>query len=68
MRDLLIDLQVGQGKKDAGSWDADGEHIGRSCGRLGTTCMTLLTLEVYYRHLPLYKRDTGGLKELERIK
>ena len=40
----------------------------RSCGRLGTTCMTLLTLEVYYRHLPLYKRDTGGLKELERIK
>ena len=68
MRDLLIDLQVGQGKKEAGSWDADGEHIGRSCGRLGTTCMTLLTLEVYYRHLPLYKRDTGGLKELERIK
>jgi hypothetical protein len=30
--------------------------------------MALLTLEVYYRHLPLYKRDSGGLKELERGK
>jgi len=68
MRDLLIDLQVGQGKKDAGSWSPDGNLIGSHCGRLGMTCLSLMTLEVYYRHLPLYKRDTGGLKELERIK
>jgi hypothetical protein len=33
---------------------------------LGTTCLALLTLEVYYRHLPLYKRDNGGLAELEK--
>jgi len=68
MRDLLIGLQVPTGKKEAGSWDPDGKFIGDSCGRLGVTCMSLLTLEVYYRHLPLYKRDTGGLKELELIK
>ena len=68
MRDLLIDLQVPQGKNQAGSWDADTHLLGTSCGRLGATCMSLLTLEVYYRHLPLYKRDTAGLKELERAK
>jgi hypothetical protein len=29
----------------------------------------VLTLEVYYRNLPLYKRDTGeGIKELDREK
>jgi hypothetical protein len=28
--------------------------------------MSLLTLEVYYRHLPLYKRDGGGQRAMER--
>ena len=52
-----------------GSWDPDtGPHMGSKCGRLGTTCMALLTLEVYYRHTPLYRRDNAGLKELERGK
>jgi hypothetical protein len=67
MRDLLIDLQRKGGGDDLlGSWDKDQGFIGSSCGRLGTTCLALLTLEVYYRHLPLYKRDSGGLVELER--
>ena len=26
------------------------------------TSMALLTLEVYYRHLPLYRRDMGVMK------
>jgi hypothetical protein len=70
MRDMLIDLQVGKDKgANAGSWDPGADPwIGSHCGRLGMTCMALLTLEVYYRHLPLYKRDNGGLKELERAK
>jgi hypothetical protein len=69
MRDLLIGLQVnGKGEKVDGSWDPDQAMIGSHCGRLGTTALALLTLEVYYRHLPLYKRDTGGMKELERAK
>jgi len=69
MRDMMITKQVPQTKgADAGSWDPDNAHMGTSSGRLGTTCMCLLTLEVYYRHLPLYKRDNKGLKELERVK
>jgi hypothetical protein len=67
MRDMLISMQHKAGDQaKLGSWDKDGSHIGASCGRLGTTCLALLTLEVYYRHLPLYKRDNGGLAELER--
>jgi hypothetical protein len=27
------------------------------------TSMCLLTLEVYYRHLPLYRRELGGNKD-----
>ncbi|QEL16880.1 prenyltransferase/squalene oxidase repeat-containing protein [Limnoglobus roseus] len=69
MRDLLIKMQVAESNKDlGGSWDPDSGMIGSHCGRLGTTCLALLTLEVYYRHLPLYKRDATGLKELERVK
>jgi len=55
MRDLLIGLQIKDKKQPAtdGSWDKDAAYIGDSCGRLGTTAFALLTLEVYYRHLPL---------------
>jgi hypothetical protein len=67
MRDLLVDLQRKGGGEDVlGSWDRDQGFIGQQCGRLGTTCLALLTLEVYYRHLPLYKRDNAGLMELDR--
>ncbi|VTS03597.1 prenyltransferase/squalene oxidase repeat-containing protein [Tuwongella immobilis] len=65
MRDMLIDMQVKLAGPDQGSWAADTGSIGSHCGRLGTTCLALLTLEVYYRHLPLYKRDAGGLKDLD---
>jgi hypothetical protein len=67
MRDMLVDLQNKGGDDDKhGSWEKDQGFIGSACGKLGTTCLALLTLEVYYRHLPLYKRDNGGLAELER--
>jgi hypothetical protein len=66
MRDLLIDLQVKRAGDTKGSWDKDQGFIGSSCGRLGTTALAVLTLEVYYRDTPLYKRDTGGLAELEK--
>ncbi len=68
MRDLL----TGKQRKEAarpevdGSWDAERDgHFGPQAGRLGTTCLALLTLEVYYRHLPLYNRGTGGKTDLE---
>lgn len=69
MRDLLIGSQSKAGVT-AGSWSPDPDRLwmGPHTGRMGVTCMSLLTLEVYYRHLPLYKRDSGGLKELERAR
>ena len=42
----------------AGSF-AGHDHVG---GRLGGTSLCLLSLEVYYRHLPLYRRDMGVMK------
>jgi hypothetical protein len=27
------------------------------------TSLSVLTLEVYYRHLPLYRRDLGAVKD-----
>lgn len=67
MRDMLVDMQnKGGDEEKRGSWDKDQGFIGSACGKLGTTCLALLTLEVYYRHLPLYKRDGGGLAEIER--
>jgi hypothetical protein len=70
MRDLLIKRQHGDKAPlaVAGSWDADKGISGTHWGRLGSTCMSLLTLEVYYRHTPLHRRDAGGLKEIERGK
>ena len=65
MRDWLVGIQQKKNDANHGSWDPDATWIGKSCGRVGTTCMCLLTLEVYYRHLPLYKRDTGGQKVLD---
>ena len=52
LRDRLIDEQATQGH-ESGSWYYEHAHseIG---GRLYNTCMVLLTLEVYYRYMPLY--------------
>ncbi|MDB5305918.1 MAG: hypothetical protein JWO38_120 [Gemmataceae bacterium] len=59
MRDWLVNLQnKTEGSASQGSWDPDGATIGGSCGRVGTTALSLLTLEVYYRHLPLNKLET----------
>lgn len=72
MRDMLIAKQVTEKTPNAraadiGSWPKDNYFIGSECGKLGTTALCVLTLEVYYRHLPLYKRNAGGgLMELER--
>jgi hypothetical protein len=65
MRDLLIDTQDNTTAPTKGSWSPEGDHTGRVGGRHTCTCLSLLTLEVYYRHLPLYRRDTSGLKDLD---
>ncbi len=45
---------------DIGSFPKDEKFVGGPCGKLGTSALACLTLEVYYRHLPLFKRDVGG--------
>jgi hypothetical protein len=66
MRDLLVEMQtLGDDEHWRGSWDKDSGFIGSQCGRIGTTALALLTLEVYYRYQPLYKKN-AGLTERER--
>lgn len=58
VRDGLIAMQIGGTGCDRGSWDAfqpQPDMWGRSAGRLFLTSLSLLTLEVYYRYLPLYQ-------------
>jgi hypothetical protein len=63
IRDALISKQdTGSNPRLAhqrGSWPPHGEG-----GRVMATSLSLLTLEVYYRHLPLYRRDIGVMKNL----
>ncbi|MEO1997514.1 MAG: hypothetical protein ABGZ17_19825, partial [Planctomycetaceae bacterium] len=56
MRDRLVQVQVKQGPL-AGSWKPAGSHASVG-GTLMETCFAIMTLEVYYRHLPLYKKAT----------
>ena len=55
MREHLIKTQI-TGGHATGSWDVADRH-GTMGGRLYMTSLALLTLEVYYRHLPLFQRD-----------
>lgn len=64
---LLINSQVAEGSL-AGSWDPSGtipDRWGSNGGRLYVTALNLLSLEVYYRHLPLYQ-NTASAANAER--
>ena len=54
MRDSLPRRQVQDGR-EKGSWDPAGDRWGHQGGRLYMTCLCTYMLEVYYRHLPIYK-------------
>src|SRR5262249_34925206 len=68
MRQLLISKQdKGKDPKHShqkGSWAPAGDAHAGAGGRMMITSLSILTLEVYYRHLPLYRRDLGGEKSL----
>jgi hypothetical protein len=55
MKQMLPTHQVRQGKED-GSWDPKGDRWGEMAGRLYVTCLSTYMLEVYYRHLPIYRK------------
>ena len=62
MRDQLVNTQIKDGSYAAekGSWTcAMGGHIGERGGRLYETSLSCMTLEVYYRHLPLYRQNAA---------
>ncbi|MBS0207448.1 MAG: terpene cyclase/mutase family protein [Planctomycetes bacterium] len=57
MRDQLINTQAKDGHQ-VGSWFYAGGHANEAGGRLYCTSLSVMTLEVYYRHLPLYKKNS----------
>ena len=55
MRDQLIHSQAKQGHEE-GSWFTGGGDMGAGTGgRLYCTAMAAMILEVYYRHMPIYR-------------
>ena len=55
MQKMLVPLQRTTGNY-AGSFDADRFAWGNQGGRIYSTSLAVCTLEVYYRHLPLFKQ------------
>ena len=66
MRDQLVETQIKEGP-GAGSWDVTDPH-GNAGGRIYQTALSLLTLEVYYRHLPIYRRFDDDAKAVSVTK
>ncbi len=62
IRDTLVNTQITGRGCDRGSWDPmfpTPDRWGRRIGRMYVTSLSLLTLEVYYRYLPLYENPGG---------
>ncbi len=58
VREGLIGMQIKDGTCANGSWDPNfpqADLWGQRAGRLFTTSLSILTLEVYYRYLPMYR-------------
>lgn len=64
VRDTLVNSQVQSGE-DAGSWDPSQDVYRGEAGRLYVTSLFCMTLEVYYRHMPLYAQTQYGDAETE---
>jgi hypothetical protein len=60
MRDQLVDTQIQEGDA-AGSWRPAGDHAGAG-GKLYQTTLSIMTLEVYYRYMPMYRQTSGKPK------
>jgi hypothetical protein len=56
MREAVPKAQTQTGK-EAGSWSPSNDRWGAHGGRLYVTCLSIYMLEVYYRHLPIYKHQ-----------
>ena len=56
VRDFLVKTQAQRGH-EAGSWSMT-DSFSKVGGRLYCTCMSILTLEVYYRYPPMFREIT----------
>lgn len=61
MREILVSTQEKSGQ-NAGSWPPRDQHA-QTGGRIYTTSLAVCSLEVYYRHLPVFRQ-----LELEQTK
>ena len=59
MRDWLVKSQEREGVKAGSWWMPGGGHANERGGRLYCTAMATLMLEVYYRHLPIYRQQAA---------
>ena len=57
MRDQLVNSQSHNGHMTGSWYFGGGGHGAPKGGRLYCTAMAAMTLEVYYRHMPLYGQD-----------
>ncbi len=57
MRDTLVKTQAQKGHEE-GSWFFTGEHGSEVGGRLYSTTLATMILEVYYRHMPIYRTQS----------
>lgn len=59
MKGMLIKSQAREGHEAGSFFDGvDGGHGAKVAGRLYTTALSTMILEVYYRHLPIYKNQS----------
>lgn len=58
MRDSLVASQNKKGH-ETGSWFAKGDHGSDAGGRLYWTSMATMTLEIYYRYMPIYQQKSA---------
>jgi hypothetical protein len=68
VRETLVGTQVTGVGCDLGSWDPEylaSDKWTVKAGRLYLTSLSLLTLEVYYRYLPLYRENDGAIEGVE---
>lgn len=57
MRDHLVNTQATDGH-ERGSWYFEDPHGAALGGRLYSTSLATMILEVYYRHMPIYGKDS----------
>lgn len=59
MRVVLPANQIKSGP-ERGSWPPDDDYYGNQAGRLYQTCLCTYMLEVYWRHMPIYREVYEG--------